>query len=82
MTPERTAPHMTKREAFELLGGSLSTVAHAVGVTKQAIHRWPDPLTPRLVDRVIAAVWRMEHAARLEDKRRWAESQEMTRRKA
>lgn len=67
---------MTKREAFELLGGSNVTCAAAVGVSRQAVNQWPDILPPRLADRVIAARWRLEQADKLEAKRAWARAQE------
>lgn len=50
---------MLKTEAIELLGGTVATAAEAVGVTYQAVDKWPDELPARLVDRVIAALVRM-----------------------
>lgn len=49
---------MLKSKAIELLGGSVATAAKAVGVTYQAIDKWPKKLPPRLADRVWAAVAR------------------------
>ena len=53
---------MRKDEAIKLLGGSPSTAARAIGVTPQAVNDWPDPLPPRIADRVQAALWRQAQA--------------------
>ncbi len=45
---------MRKEEAVNLFG-TPSQLAQAVGVTLQAISGWPDVLTDRISDRVIAA---------------------------
>lgn len=50
---------MTKAEAIQLLGGSISAAAASIGVTYQAVDKWPDELPQRIVDRVQAAQWRM-----------------------
>lgn len=52
---------MLKSEAINLLGGSIPAAAEAVGVTYQAVDKWPDPLPQRIADRVQAALWRMAH---------------------
>lgn len=57
------APIMLKTEAIELLGGSVKDAALAIGVTYQAVDKWPDVLPARLVDRVQAALWRRANAA-------------------
>lgn len=49
---------MLKTHAIELLGGSVSAAAKSIGVTYQAIGKWPDELTPALRDRVQAALYR------------------------
>jgi len=49
---------MRKSKALELLGGSVATAAKAVGVSYQAVEKWPDPLPERIADRVVAAVAR------------------------
>lgn len=49
---------MRKSEALELLGGSIPAVADAIGVTYQAVDKWPDELPKRIADRVQAALWR------------------------
>jgi hypothetical protein len=50
---------MHKTKAVELLGGTASAAAEAVGITPAAISQWPDELPPRLVDRVLAALVRL-----------------------
>jgi hypothetical protein len=38
--------------------GSVRATADAVGVSSQAVSQWPDPLPPRIEDRVVAALAR------------------------
>lgn len=49
---------MKKQKAIELLGGSVATVAEAVGISYQAVRQWPEELPSRIEDRVMAAVAR------------------------
>ena len=49
---------MLKKEAIELLGGSVTSAASRIGIRPQAISGWPDVLTPALRDRVQAALYR------------------------
>lgn len=49
---------MNKQKAIDLLGGTVSAAAAAIGVTPSAITQWPDELPSRLVDRVHAALAR------------------------
>ena len=49
---------MRKHEAIELLGGTVSTAADAIGVSYQAVNQWPDELPSRIEDRVLAALAR------------------------
>lgn len=49
---------MLKTEAIDLLGGSVSIAAKAIGVTPQAISGWPEELTDAIRDRVQAALYR------------------------
>lgn len=49
---------MKKTEAIELLGGSPTSVALAIGVSVAAVCKWPEELPPRIADRVQAALWR------------------------
>ncbi|WP_313080509.1 hypothetical protein [Pulveribacter sp.] len=46
---------MQKQTAIDMLGGTASSAARAIGVTHAAIVQWPDELPARLADRVIAA---------------------------
>lgn len=46
---------MLKSEAIALLGGDIASAARAVGVTYQAVEKWPDVLPERIADRVVAA---------------------------
>ena len=47
---------MKKTYAIELLGGSITAAAKTIGISYQAISKWPDKLPPRIADRVYA-VW-------------------------
>lgn len=47
---------MHKTQAIELLGGSITSAAKAIGISYQAVNKWPDELPPRIADRVYA-VW-------------------------
>lgn len=49
---------MLKTKAIELLGGSVSAAAKEIGVTYQAVDKWPDVLPDRIADRVYAAIAR------------------------
>jgi len=49
---------MLKTKAIELLGGTVSTAAKEIGISYQAVEKWPDMLPDRIADRVIAAVAR------------------------
>jgi hypothetical protein len=51
---------MLKSQAIQALGGTTSAAARAVGVTPQAVDNWPDDLTRRIEDRVIAALCRQQ----------------------
>lgn len=55
-------PGMVKSTAIALLGGSVAAAAKALGVTYQAVDKWPEdaegPLPPRIADRVVAAAAR------------------------
>jgi len=46
---------MHKSHAIQLLGGSIESSAKAIGISYQAVSKWPDVLPPRIADRVIAA---------------------------
>ena len=49
---------MLKTKAIELLGGSISAAAEAIGISYQAVNQWPEDLPPRIADRVYAALAR------------------------
>jgi len=49
---------MLKTRAIELLGGSVSAAADAIGITYQAVEKWPSVLSGRIEDRVVAAIAR------------------------
>lgn len=51
---------MKKDRAIKMLGGSVSLAAKAIGVTYQAIAKWPETLTPKMSDRVVAAKLRAD----------------------
>lgn len=55
---------MKKDQAIQLLGGSVSAAAAAIGINPQAVTQWPDELPPRIADRVVAALAKR-------DPRRW-----------
>jgi len=61
---------MQKAQAIELLGGSITAAAKAIGVTYQAVKKWPDELSDRIADRVYAA-----SARKKKPKRRATEQQ-------
>ena len=56
---------MIKSHAINLLGGSPTSAARLVGVSVQAVCKWPDPLPRRIEDRVLAALARKHLPARL-----------------
>lgn len=64
---------MLKTEAIELLGGTPSAAAAAIGVKPQAVSGWPDVLPARIADRVQAALYRRELEKQRQAKRRRAE---------
>lgn len=49
---------MKKERAIGLLGGTVSQAAQAIGISYQAVEKWPDPLPPRIEDRVLAVLAR------------------------
>lgn len=49
---------MEKQKAIELLGGTATAAAQAIGITYQAVAGWPDVLSDRIADRVYAALAR------------------------
>lgn len=49
---------MLKVKAIELLGGSVASAAKEIGVSYQAVDKWPEELPPRIADRVLAVLAR------------------------
>lgn len=47
---------MNKQKAIEMLGGTVSAAAEAMGVSYQAVDKWPDELPARIADRVLGVV--------------------------
>ena len=45
---------MLKHKAIELLGGTIAAAADAIGISYQAVDKWPDELPDRISDRVLA----------------------------
>jgi len=56
---------MLKVQAIELLGGSITAAAKRIGISYQAVDKWPDELPPRIADRVLAALAREHLPAKL-----------------
>jgi len=54
---------MNKQEAIKLLGGSITSAADSIGISYQAVSKWPDILPSRIEDRVIAALSRLTKSA-------------------
>lgn len=53
---------LSKLDAIRMCGGTTVTTARLIGVTKSAVSQWPDPLPPRIADRVYAALYRQKLA--------------------
>ena len=51
---------MDKAPAIAALGGTVTAAAKSLGVSYQAFNKAPDPLPPRISDRVLAAIARRE----------------------
>lgn len=49
---------MQKAKAIELLGNTVASAAREIGISYQAVEKWPPVLPRRIEDRVIAAVAR------------------------
>ena len=50
---------MNKAEAISLIGKTQADLARALDVTRQCIHKWPDPLDTPQVDRIVGAAIRL-----------------------
>lgn len=55
---------LKKLDAIRMCGGTTVTTARLIGVTKSAVSQWPDPLPPRIADRVYAALYRQQQKER------------------
>jgi hypothetical protein len=55
---------MRKTTAIKSLGGTVKKAAAAVGVSYQAVYKWPATLPPRVADRIVAALSRLETAGK------------------
>jgi hypothetical protein len=53
---------MDKAKAIELLGGTPTKAAAAIGITPQAVSGWRDPLSRAILDRIEAAIARQKAA--------------------
>lgn len=49
---------MHKQKAIELLGGTIVLAADAIGISYQAVDKWPVELPDRISDRVLAVLAR------------------------
>lgn len=49
---------MLKSEAIDLLGGDVATAAKVLGISYQAVDKWPDVLPLRISDRVLGVCMR------------------------
>lgn len=56
---------MLKTTAIDMLGGSAGSAAKAIGISIQAVNKWPDELPARISDRVLAVLARKHLPARI-----------------
>ncbi|HET8694983.1 MAG TPA: hypothetical protein VFM33_09985 [Aquabacterium sp.] len=56
------------------MGGSVAAAAEAIGISYQAVDKWPNELPPRIEDRVQAALWRRSQLNKDSDKKRKQEA--------
>ena len=52
---------MLKSKAIELLGGDVASAAATMGVTYQAVDKWPDELPDRIAQRVLGVILGQRH---------------------
>ena len=57
---------MKKQKAIEMLGGTITIAAKKIGISYQAVNKWPDPLPARIADRVHAAAAREQGCGKIE----------------
>lgn len=63
---------MQKAQAIKLLGGTITAAAEAIGISYQAVKKWPDELSSRISDRVYAASARKKKPKRRATEQRGA----------
>jgi len=56
---------MDKNTVIEIFGG-IPALARLLGISQQAIYQWPDRLTERQEDRIIALAWRTNRLSDIE----------------
>ncbi len=49
---------MNKSQAIDLLGGTVTAAAEAIGISRSAVSQWPEELPDTIRDRVQAAIAR------------------------
>lgn len=49
---------MNKKQAIQLLGGTVTAAAEAIGISRSAVSQWPEELPDPIRDRVQAAIAR------------------------
>ena len=54
---------MTKTEALQALGGTVTSAAQHIGISRSAVSQWPEQLPKTAIHRVQAALWRRHLAA-------------------
>jgi hypothetical protein len=57
---------MKKQQAIELLGGTVTLAAKEIGISYQAVNKWPDDLPARIADRVHAALARQSQVGQVQ----------------
>lgn len=62
-----TSETISKAQAADLFGGTLTSLARALGITKQAINNWPDQLSDRQTNEVIGAALMQGRISKRED---------------
>jgi predicted transcriptional regulator len=59
MKQKREPVKITKADAIEHFGGTVTECARMLGVTKSAVSQWPDELSAEMLERVITTSWRV-----------------------
>lgn len=58
---------MKKSKALEMFGGGVADTATALGISYQAVSKWPDELPQRIADRVLGAYVRIHRPGQSAD---------------